>query len=152
MLAGTAARRWPREGGWLAGLLMVALALGPLHPWMGRTVYAADRTVMAQLTELQAAEAGDGVVRDGHAVVYYPSGARSQAQAVAAIAAWALPQVARLVGFAPPAQAVLVVERSEQALRAAMGWGSAEEALGVYWNGVVRVLSPVEEELPGPPG
>lgn len=50
--------------------------------------------------------------------------------------------VKELLGGQPLARIPLVVYRDRQSLRAGFGWGPEESAMGVYWAGVVRILSP----------
>lgn len=137
---------------WLVVLVSVLLAIGPLHPLVERSSYGADRAVITDFTQVSLVHQGYGTYVNGPVIVYYPPDAAAQARSVAANAAWALPKVATALGLPKPSRVVMVVENSEAALRASMGWGPAEQALGVYWNGVVRVLNPTLEELPGPPG
>src|SRR5579875_2054819 len=132
-------RRWAwwRELPWLLALAVAALAVGPLHPWVERSAYGADRVAMSAVTQLEMAGGGWRSLAVGPALVFFRPGDRTQAEVVGRDAAWSLPRVARITGLRPPSRALVVVEGSEQAMQSALGWGAAEEALGVYWNGVV---------------
>lgn len=50
--------------------------------------------------------------------------------------------VVKQVGFRPTERVPLVVYASRDDLRRAFGWGQSESALGVYWSGTIRLLSP----------
>lgn len=52
--------------------------------------------------------------------------------------------VKALCGGPPLAKIPVVVYRDRQSLRAGFGWGPEENAMGVYWAGVVRILSPAD--------
>lgn len=46
------------------------------------------------------------------------------------------------MGHRPTARVALILDPSRDQLRSAFGWGSGESALGVYWSGTIRLLSP----------
>lgn len=46
------------------------------------------------------------------------------------------------LGGAAPERIPLVVYRNRESLGAGFGWGAEESAMGVYWAGVIRILSP----------
>jgi hypothetical protein len=50
--------------------------------------------------------------------------------------------VTQAVGFRPSGKVPVIVYPSRDDMRQAFGWGNGESALGVYWSGTVRVLSP----------
>jgi hypothetical protein len=57
--------------------------------------------------------------------------------------------VVEQVGFVPKERVPLIVYSSRESLRQAFGWGNSESAMGVYWSGTIRLLSPnvwIEEE------
>jgi hypothetical protein len=45
-------------------------------------------------------------------------------------------------GFSPARKVPIVVYSSREELNASFGWPSSENAMGVYWGGVIRVLAP----------
>lgn len=50
--------------------------------------------------------------------------------------------VSKLMKAAPHERVPLILYSSREELRAAFGWGQSESALGVYWQGTIRLLSP----------
>jgi hypothetical protein len=50
--------------------------------------------------------------------------------------------VTQAVGFRPGGRVPIIVYPSRDELRHAFGWGNGESAMGVYWSGTVRLLSP----------
>lgn len=50
--------------------------------------------------------------------------------------------VVEQTGFEPSTKVPLIVYSSRDELRKAFGWGSGESAMGVYWSGTIRLLSP----------
>lgn len=46
------------------------------------------------------------------------------------------------VGYQPPGKVPMIVYDSRDSLRQAFGWGQSESAMGVYWTGTIRLLSP----------
>lgn len=46
------------------------------------------------------------------------------------------------VGHRPAAKIPLIIHASRAEMRAAFGWGQTESAIGVYWAGTIRLLSP----------
>ncbi|HOV80287.1 MAG TPA: hypothetical protein PK728_09315 [Bacillota bacterium] len=52
--------------------------------------------------------------------------------------------VAEDFGFAPPARVPLIIYSTREELNRSFGWAADESAMGVYWAGTIRVLSPGE--------
>ena len=46
------------------------------------------------------------------------------------------------LGYAPPGKTLLLVHPNKNELRKAFGWSDNESAMGVYWGGVIQLLSP----------
>lgn len=60
--------------------------------------------------------------------------------AQAAEAAYA--PVTQELGYVPKGKTLLLVQPGKDELRHAFGWSSSESAMGVYWGGVIQLLSP----------
>jgi len=60
--------------------------------------------------------------------------------AEAAEAAYA--PVTQKLGYAPQSKTLLLVQPNKKELRQAFGWSGNESAMGVYWGGVIQLLSP----------
>lgn len=58
----------------------------------------------------------------------------------AAEAAYAL--VTRDLAYVPPGRTAVVIYPTREKLSASFGWSAQESAMGVYWGGAIRVLSP----------
>jgi len=57
--------------------------------------------------------------------------------------------VIQAVGYKPEGTIPLIVYPTRGELRQAFGWGNGESAMGVYWSGTIRLLSPnvwIDEE------
>lgn len=46
------------------------------------------------------------------------------------------------VGYRPPNRIQMIIYPNRDDLRQAFGWGNGESAMGVYWSGTIRLLSP----------
>jgi hypothetical protein len=60
--------------------------------------------------------------------------------AQAAEAAWA--PVTGTLGYAPAGKTLVVIYRDRSELNKNFGWSGSQSAMGVYWGGVIEVLSP----------
>lgn len=52
--------------------------------------------------------------------------------------------VTREFDYAPPGKTLILVQPNKNELRKAFGWSGNESAMGVYWGGVIQLLSPHE--------
>ncbi len=50
--------------------------------------------------------------------------------------------VTEALGYRPREKVILILHPDRWSLRQAFGWSDREKALGVYWSGVIRLLSP----------
>ncbi|HYG60654.1 MAG TPA: hypothetical protein VD902_21480 [Symbiobacteriaceae bacterium] len=50
--------------------------------------------------------------------------------------------VTEAIGHEPPVRVPVIIYPSRDELRTAFGWSNGESAMGVYWSGTVRLLSP----------
>lgn len=51
-------------------------------------------------------------------------------------------EVVEQMGFRPSGRVPIILYHTRGELREAFGWGNGESALGVYWHGTIRLLSP----------
>lgn len=126
----------------LMGLLAIAALLAACA-WPARTRGLAYRAVRAG-ARLWVVHTLPGYQRlEGpHFTVYYPPGADSAARMVLEAAEASYGPVVAALGYRPPGKAPVVVHPDRRSLAAAFGWAQGEAATGVYWAGVIRVLSP----------
>jgi hypothetical protein len=78
----------------------------------------------------------------GRFVVRYEPADAGGARLVLKAAQRFYPQIARDFHFTTGDPILLVVYPSRESLNASFGWPASESAMGVYWAGVIRVLSP----------
>ena len=50
--------------------------------------------------------------------------------------------VTRELNYAPPGKTLILVQPTKKKLGQAFGWSGDESAMGVYWGGVIQLLSP----------
>ncbi|MFZ5823746.1 MAG: peptidase MA family metallohydrolase [Bacillota bacterium] len=74
--------------------------------------------------------------------LYFSEADREVADLVLETAEGVYDSVVEQVGFRPSGRVPIILYPSRQELRAAFGWGNGESALGVYWHGTIRLLSP----------
>lgn len=74
-------------------------------------------------------------------IKYRPQDANTVAMVAQAAEASYQP-VADLVGYAPSGKTLVIIYPDKTELRRAFGWSGNESAMGVYWAGVIELLSP----------
>jgi hypothetical protein len=77
-----------------------------------------------------------------HYDLYYKDADASLAPLVLATAERVWAPVLAQMNARPRERVPLIMYASREDLRAAFGWGQSESALGVYWRGTIRLLSP----------
>lgn len=82
------------------------------------------------------------VLETEHFAVRYRDDDHEMAQLVAHAAEQAYQPVTAMLGHAPRQKTLLVMYPNRHELRKAFGWSGEESAMGVYWGGVIQVLSP----------
>lgn len=110
-----------------------------LPPRLHRTLY---QLVREGNRSLAARAPGYQVWEGRHTRVYYTPADADIAPVIGRQADKFYAPLTELTGVAPPEPALIFIEPDRNALRQSMGWGDGEGALGVYWSGVVRLLSP----------
>lgn len=77
-----------------------------------------------------------------HFIIKYTPGDAGSVDMVAQAAEQAYRPVTKELGYEPKAKTVIVVYPDKNELRKAFGWSNNESAMGVYWGGVIQLLSP----------
>lgn len=130
----------------LAAALLVAW-LAPQWPLRARAAaYVLMREQVRQRTVAGLTE--HRLVAGPNVWVYYPSGEETAAQWVLTEAEAVYGRVRLELGFDIPRPVPVVLHANRRELQSTFGWGDHQSASGVYWAGVVRVVSP-RTWLPG---
>lgn len=77
-----------------------------------------------------------------HFVVKFLPQDRDVAPLVLEAAEAAYGPVTRDLDYSPPGRTLVVIYPTREELNASFGWSAQESAMGVYWGGAIRVLSP----------
>lgn len=77
-----------------------------------------------------------------HFIIKYTSEDEDQIPLIKGAAEKAFMEVTDVFGRLPKAPVTLVVYPDEASLARSFGWDKDEQAMGVYWGGTIRILSP----------
>ncbi|MFZ5816166.1 MAG: peptidase MA family metallohydrolase [Bacillota bacterium] len=86
--------------------------------------------------------AGYEITQSERFELYYTDADRGVTDLVLETAEEVYEEVVGHVGFRPEGRVPIILYPNRQELRRAFGWGNGESALGVYWHGTIRLLSP----------
>lgn len=81
-------------------------------------------------------------IQGDHFIVRYENSDTKNAEMVLATAEKSYKPVSERFGFFPKDKTLIAVYSSKESLGRSFGWAADESAMGVYWAGVIRVLSP----------
>ena len=82
------------------------------------------------------------VIEDRHFIVKYQRGDEASARMVLAEAERVYQPLGSYFGYFPDQRVPILIYPDRTSLNRCFGWNSDESAMGVYWAGVIRVLSP----------
>lgn len=110
----------------------------PLRPRMW--VYP----LIRQVTEMKVDyETKDMEVHETeHFKIKYTLADKNTVDMIAEAAEAAYIPVTQELGYAPRGKTLIMVQPNKNELRKAFGWSGNESAMGVYWGGVIQLLSP----------
>lgn len=135
--------KWP----WAKIFLSSILVIGILNfivkaPYMIKnSAYEVFRHVHSRYVIHQMAE--KHVYNDNeHVIVFYQDDDGEVIDAVLDVVDEFLPQVNEQFNFQPCKKVPIVIHPDKQSLNSNFGWDADESAMGVYWAGVIRLLSP----------
>lgn len=133
--------RWMRHG-LVVLLVAAALILCALLGWTAAR--AAVYRFYREQGRVRTLAGLDGFDSQGSErfVLYYRPEDADLAALILEVAEAAYDHAVAQVGFRPEGRVPLIVYADRAELRAAFGWGSDQSAVGVYWRGTVRLLSP----------
>jgi hypothetical protein len=133
-------------GGWLFAGLMVVLVCALL---IGGVMFsqAPRRALASALRSLERYRTLTGLARferrqSTHFDLYFTASDEAVADTVLQTAETVWDPVIQRMGTKPAGRVPLILYPSREELRRAFGWGQSESALGVYWQGTIRLLSP----------
>lgn len=109
---------------------------------LSRNSNAIMRVMVGQEVKLQTA--GFEEVSTQHFKIKYTSVDKDYVPLIAESAEAAASSVKEEFGWEPGRKTTLVVYPNGQSLASSFGWNKNEKAMGVYWGGSIRVLSPRE--------
>ncbi|MDA8234366.1 MAG: hypothetical protein M0Z31_06045 [Clostridia bacterium] len=128
----------------LAGLAALFLFLGGLAMWnyqVSRSyIYSAVREVIKTGTLLKVRNMEK--LEGRHFTVYYQAEDKKMAPLVLDTAEKFYQPVVGRLAFTPKAKVPVIIYPTREDLGRTFGWEADESAMGVYWAGVIRVLSP----------
>lgn len=124
----------------LIPLAALALLAWRWWPYPREAVYSLyrDRGRSQTLSSLQ----GYNSQTSEHFDLYYKDADKNTADLILTTAESVYGPVVKRVGFEPSQRVPLIVYSSRDEMRSAFGWGQSESAMGVYWKGTIRLLSP----------
>ncbi|TDA70724.1 MAG: hypothetical protein D9V47_00535 [Clostridia bacterium] len=123
-----------------AGLFFLAVLAGRYPNWPRTMAYslfreAAKKEILWQTRDWER-------VADDHFEIIYRDPDRDVAPLVLEVAKGSYAGVARMLGHFPPGRVPVIIYPDRASLGRSFGWAADESAMGVYWAGAVRVLSP----------
>lgn len=131
--------------------LVIAGSLLFYQPEIPRTwTYGLIRQVIAGYTAWQTR--GWATLTSAHFILRYQPGDADVASLVLETAEAAYEPASRLLEYRPGGKILILLYPDRASLARQFGWPASESAMGVYWGGVIRVLSPhdwVDSQDPG---
>lgn len=92
--------------------------------------------------EINLRTAGFNEVITEHFIIKYTPTDESNIDTIAKVSEQSFAEVSDLFGYSPKTKTTLVVYPDTQSLASSFGWDKDEKAMGVYWAGSIRILSP----------
>ena len=122
------------------GLLLIILAfvIMPLRPQMW--LYPLARQGFQAKLNFETRNLSQ--LETEHFIVKYAAADAAVAPMVAQTAEDAYRPVTGALGYKPAGKALIVIYPDKRELNQVFGWSASESAMGVYWGGVIQVLSP----------
>ncbi len=121
-------------------LAVLGLYLDKYSMLSGRVKQSVFRFMVGQETRLQTGQWDE--IQTEHYVIKYLPVDQEYVAMVAETAEEAYSSVTDRLGQVPGQQTTIVIYPDSTSLAASFGWDKNEKALGVYWGGTIRVLSP----------
>jgi len=122
----------------LALVVIFLLSIMPLHPQMW--VYPLVRQITQMKVDYETGYMA--VFETEHFRIKYTPADQDIVAMIAEAAETAYIPVTNELGYAPHGKTLIMVQPNKNELRKAFGWSGNESAMGVYWGGVIQLLSP----------
>jgi len=121
----------------LSVLLLVSMLL-PLRPQ--QLLYTLVRQAMVVKINFETREMA--VAETPHFIIKYTPMDEPVVDMVAQAAEAAYTPVTQALGYVPKQKTLVLIYPDKSQLRQAFGWSGDQNAMGVYWGGVIQILSP----------
>lgn len=119
-------------------LLMLLLFKAPARPQMW--LYPLVRQAAQAKVEYQTRNMAE--YETDHFIIKYTAADADTVAMVATAAEQAYQPVTSIMGYAPQGKTLILIYPDKAELSKAFGWSGDESAMGVYWGGVIQLLSP----------
>lgn len=133
-------KTWLSAAAWLLTPLIVAGVL--VTGWHGPQAAVYDTVRQVNLWRTAAAVEKYQTIEGPHFIVRYQPQDQNVAPVVLKVAEELYPSLVQTLNFTPQGKVTLIIYPDRQTLRQAFGWSDQESAVGVYWAGTIRLLSP----------
>ncbi len=121
--------------------LLFTLVLGVYQPHAFRS-WGLDLVRQYQLYRWRLETSRWPAVESGHFVIKYRKGDEENARLVLQEAERVYRPLGEFFGYFPDQKVPISIYTDRASLNRVFGWGNEESAMGVYWAGVLRILSP----------
>lgn len=92
--------------------------------------------------EINLRTAGFNEIITEHFIIKYTPTDESNIGNIARVSEQSFEEVTNLFGYSPTTKTTIVVYPDTESLAQSFGWDKDEKAMGVYWAGSIRILSP----------
>ncbi len=135
------------QSGIIVLLLITILAAGLAFYWsrnaLPRQLWQSFfHFMVGQETKLNTAQFQE--IQSEHYKIKFTEVDRDYAAMVAATAETAYTSVSQEMGWKAPKTTTIIIYPDNRSLAKSFGWDKDEKAMGVYWGGTIRILSPRE--------
>ncbi len=124
----------------IVGLILIVVIITVLV--LSKNSQAVMRAMVGQEVNLRTA--GFNEIESEHFIIRYTSVDEQYVDEIASASDKSYAEVTRLFGYYPNQKTILVVYPDTASLAKSFGWDKSEKAMGVYWAGSIRILSPGE--------
>ncbi|NLO88731.1 MAG: hypothetical protein GX088_00105, partial [Clostridia bacterium] len=132
---------WKRILGVLLAFLLLLSGLAYKYAALPkRVVYVCYRELNQYRTNLNFS--GFNILKGEHFKILYPSSLGEEAELVLEAAEKAFSPVNNILQYRSSREVPVIIYSSHEAMNRNFRWDSSQSAMGVYWAGVIHILSP----------